>query len=462
MQRIEALARAGVLRRQRAQAVNNRPLRAALRLTIILAAATALGTLLLMLPISGTRRALHWNEALFTATSGLATTGLSIITPGQDLSVFGQVVLLLLMETGGVGFMIGAVVLFRAFGRAISLEERLSLRDSMGLIATSTVVQLGRTILTIALAIQGVGALVLWLLWLPRYGAGTAAYYAIWHTVSAFTNASFDLFSRAPDAPAGFPADPASLLVLCALVILGSIGIPVIYDLLRWPRQRRLTLHTRLTLITVAILLLIGTAGVFVGESKPGVLFAEDPWPRRLLLAFFHSATSRTAGFVLEPLQGMDASSVLVLTGLMFIGGSPGSMGGGISTSTVTVLVLAMWSYVRGRQQIVAFQRSIGIETVQKAAAILLIGLAGVGLISWLMLLTQRATMQEVVFEVVSAAATCGFTLGLTPRLDLIGQLLIAATMFGGRLGALTVVAALTSRVIESPITYPEERVLIG
>ena len=460
--RIADLARAGLLRPTENWTVVQRPLRAAMRLILILAAAVGIGTVLLMLPVSGAQRPLHFNEALFTATSALATTGLSIITPGQDLSFVGQMVLLLLMEIGGVGFMIGAVVLFRLLGRHLTLEERLSLRDSMGLVATSTVIQLARTVLVTVLTIQAIGALVLCLLWTPRFGLLQAAYYAVWHTVSAFTNASFDLFSRAPDAPAGFPTDSASLLTISTLVILGSIGIPVIHDLLNWPRRRRLALHTRLTLVVVAVLLTVGTVGVFIGESKPGVLFSDLPWQNRLLFAYFHSATSRTAGFVLVPLETMHASSVLLLMLLMFIGGSPASTGGGISTSTVAVLVLAMWSYVRGQRQIVAAGRSISYETVQKALAILVIELVGVMLVSWLLLLTQDATLQEVVFEVISAAATCGFTLGLTPRLDLFGQILIIITMFCGRLGALTIVAALTSHGQPTQMTYPEEQVLIG
>lgn len=434
----------------------------ALRLVAGLAVLTTCGTLLLMLPASGASRGLHADEALFTAVSALSTTGLSVITPGSDLSTFGQVVLLLLMQVGGIGFMVGAVTIYQLLGRRVTLEERLALRDSLGLISTSALLQLTRQVLIGVMLIEMAGALLLWLNWLPVYGARAALFYAIFHAVSAFSNASFDLFSGAPDAPAAFPADPGTLLTLSTLVILGSIGIPVLSDLVRWPWRRALSLHSRLTLMVAASLLALGTLGLFAGSSLPGTLFADQPWPRRLLLAYFHSATSRTAGFVLQPLGSMAQANVLLLTVLMFIGGSPASMGGGITTSVFAVLLLALASYARGRAQVVVSRRTIPTETVLKAAAVLTAALALCGAVTWLLLLSQPTTLPEALFETVSAFATCGFTLGLTPKLDLFGRLLVAFTMFWGRLGALTIVVILAQRDISPAVSYPEEQILVG
>lgn len=434
----------------------------ALRLVGGLAALTGGGTGLLMLPISGAERSLRADEALFTAVSALSTTGLSVITPGRDLSSIGQVVLLLLMQIGGIGFMVGAVAIFRLIGRRITLEERLTLRDSLGLISTASLLRLTRSVLIGVGLIEAAGALLLWLNWAPTYGAGRALFLAVFHAVSAFCNASFDLFSGTPDAPAAFPTDALTLLTLSTLVILGSIGIPVLADIVRWPFRRTLSLHTRLTLVVAGALLALGTAGLFIGESQPGALFADLPWPRRMLLAYFHSATSRTSGFVLEPLDRMAPANVLLLTALMFIGGSPASMGGGITTSTFAVLVLAMWSYVRGRMLVVVDRRTLPTETVLKGAAILIVALLLVGTTTWLLLLTQPARLDEALFEAVSAFSTCGFTLGLTPRLDVFGRLLIAFTMFWGRLGALTIVVTLARREVAPAVAYPEEQILIG
>ncbi len=434
----------------------------ALRLVAGLAILITCGTLLLMLPVSGAGRSLHADEALFTAVSALTTTGLSVITPGRDLSTFGQIVLLLLMQAGGIGFMVGAVTIYQLLGRQVSLEDRLTLRDSLGLLSTGALLRLTRQVLIGVVLIELAGALLLWLNWLPVYGAGAALYYAIFHAVSAFSNASFDLFSGAPDAPAAFPTDPWTLLTLSTLVILGSIGIPVLADLVRWPRLRTLSLHSRLTLLVAGGLLAFGTVGLFVGASLPGTLFADQPWPRRLLLAYFHSATSRTSGFVLQPLDSMAQANVLLLTALMFIGGSPASMGGGITTSVFVVLLLALVSYARGRAQVVVARRTIPTETVLKATAVLMVALMLCGVVTWLLLLSQPTTLPEALFEAVSAFATCGFTLGLTPKLDLFGRLLVAFTMFWGRLGALTIVVTLTQRDISPAVSYPEEQILVG
>lgn len=438
------------------------PAQMAVRVVLGLGLLVGVGTGLLWLPASGAERQLTLDEALFTAVSALATTGLTVITPGRDLSQFGQIVLLALMQVGGIGFMVGAVAVFRLLGRRITLEERLNLRDALGTISAEAVLTLTGRVVAGVLLIEGVGALLLWLNWLGRFGAGRAAYLAVFHAVSAFTNASFDLFSGAPDAPAAFPADAVTLLVLAALVILGGLGIPVIADLTRRARGLRLSLHTQLTLAAAGALLALGTLALFVGESQPGALFASLPWPRRLLLAFFHAAAARTAGFTLQSLDAMIPANVLVLTGLMFVGGSPASMAGGVTTSTLVVLMLAMWTYARGYSKIVVGGRTIPGETVSKAVAILTVAALIVLLVTWLLLLTQPITLSEALFEAVSAFSTAGYTLGLTPRLDLFGRLLIALTMFLGRLGALTVVVALARRAPTAPVGYPEEQVLIG
>lgn len=434
----------------------------ALRLVIGLALLIVAGTGLLWLPVSSTGRPLRLDEAFFTAVSALSTTGLSVVAPGRDLSLFGQVVLLVLMQVGGLGFMLSAIVIFRLLGRRIDLEERLALRDSLGLVSTRALLRLVRLVVGGGLLIEGAGAAFLWLNWQPLLGPQRAAYYAVFHSVSAFSNTSFDLFSGAPDAPAAFPTDPATLLTLCFLIIMGSLGIPALADLARWPRRRSLSLYGRLTLVTVAALLVLGTIVLFVAESRPDAMWAGQAWPRRLLLAFFHSTASRTSGFVLQPLGSMAPASALTLIWLMFVGGSPASMSGGITTSTLAVLVLATWNYVRGRSTVTVAGRSIPTETVLKALAILTISLLVVGVTASLLLLTQETTLTEGLFEAVSAFSTAGFTLGLTSRLTLFGRLLMAGAMFWGRLGPLTVVVALARREQPRRVAYPEEQILIG
>ena len=437
------------------------PLKPARRLVLGLALLVVIGTLVLRLPVCGREEALSWSQAFFTAVSALATTGLSVITPGKDLSLAGQGVLLMLMQLGGIGYMVLSVVVFMLLGRDVNFQDRVTLRDSLGLISGASLLRLLRLVVGGVLLIELSGALILGLLWTPAMGWRSAAYMGLFHSVSAFSNSSFDLFSGSPDAPAGFPRDAVTLLVLSSLVALGSIGIPVLSEVSQWRPGKRLSLHTQLTLVTVGALLLGGTALLFVGFSHAGDLFSDLPWPRRLLMAWFHSTTARTSGFVLEDLSQMHASCVLVLCGLMFIGGSPASMGGGVTTSTPAVLLLALYAQIRGRDRVSVAGRTLPPETVAKAGTILVLALVLCGTVSWLLLVTQQATLSQAIFETVSAFSTCGFTLGLTPQLNLFGQILLATTMFCGRLGVLTVVVAM-AQSRPSLIRYPEEKILIG
>jgi trk system potassium uptake protein TrkH len=429
-----------------------------------LAVLVMIGTVLLLLPVSGAGRALTWNEALFTAVSAVATTGMTIITPGVDLSLFGQVVLLVLMQLGGVGFMVAAVAVFRLIGKRVTFAERLTLRDSLGLLSAGQILSLTSRILAAVLFIEALGAVVLWLVWWPQYGPAWAAYFAIFHSVSAFTNASFDLFAGSPTAAAGFPTDALTLLTLAALIFLGGIGIPVIADLLRYPRRRFVSLHTRITLITAASLILVGTILFYLTESRGGSVFGDESAGRLWLLSFFHAVASRTSGFVVSAqFSQLAPANGLLLTILMFIGASPASMGGGITTSAFAVLVLAVWNFARGRSEIRAGRRTIPLEILFKAAAVATAAAAVIALVTWLLLYTQEnVTLVTALVETVSAFSTSGFSLGLTPRLNLFGQLLIAGLMFFGRAGTLTLIVALAQPSPAPAVGYPEERILIG
>lgn len=429
-----------------------------------LAVLAAVGTVLLWLPISGAERQLTWNEALFMSVSAVATTGMGIITPGVDLSLFGQTVLLVLMQLGGVGFMVAAITIFRLIGRQVTFAERLTLRDSLGLISAGQILRLLTRVLVAVLLIEALGAVVLWLAWRGQYGPWWAAYMAIFHSVSAFTNTSFDLFARADVAPAGFPTDPLTLLTLAALIFLGGIGIPVISDVIRYPRRRAVSLHTRITLITSLSLIVVGMVLFFLTEMRQGSVFGGETAARLWLLSFFHSVASRTSGFVITARFGQLApGNALLLTVLMFIGASPASTGGGITTSTLAVLLLAMWNFARGRSEIRAGRRTIPLEILFKAAAIITGATLVIVVATWLLLYTQEnVTLVMALVEAVSAFSTTGFSLGLTPRLNLFGQLLIAGLMFFGRAGTLTLIVALARPRVSQAVGYPQERILIG
>ena len=436
----------------------------ALGLVVGLGLLVIVGTILLWLPISAADGQLALNEAFFTSVSAVATTGLTIITPGRDLSVFGQSVLSVLMQLGGLGFMVTAITVFRLIGRPVTFSERLTLRDSLGLISARQILSLTTVTLASVLMIEAVGALVLWLAWRPIFGAGQAVYYAIFHSISAFTNSSFDLFTTTPNGVLNFPTDAVTLLTLSVLIFLGGIGIPVVSDLARWRSSRKLSLHSRLALATSAVLIVAGTIFFFAAEKKFQGVYAGDSSAQLLLLSFFHSVSSRTSGFVISAsFSQLEPANGLLLLALMFIGASPASMGGGITTTTFAVLVLAMWNFARGSPEIRAGRRVVPLEMLYKATAIVTAATAVIIVVTWLLLYTQdNITLAQALIESTSAFATSGISVGVTPRLNLFGQLLIAGLMFFGRVGTLTIIIALTRPSVVPPVRYPEERILMG
>ncbi len=445
---------------------SRRPVPTAARLVLGLATLVALGTLGLMLPVAGAERPLAWNEALFTATSALSVTGLGIITPATDLSLFGQLLLLLLIQVGGVGFMVVAVVVMRLLGRRIRLMDRLALSDSLGLLSPSAIVRLAMRVMVTVGAVEALGATLLYLHWRDdaRLSEGQRILFAVFHAVSAFCNAGFDLFAGTPGYPGGFPNDTISLSIVAGLIFVGGLGIPVTADLLAFPRERRISLHTRITLNVVILLMIVGAVGFFVAESGPRGTLAAEPLDRRLLLSLFQSISARSSGFVgVGEFGGLTPASQLLMMSLMFIGGAPASMGGGITTGTFAVLAISLWSQARGQAEATIGGRTLAVGTMRKAGAVLTISLLAVLLATWLILMTHDATLDEAAFEVVSAFATCGLSLGFTGRLNLFGQLVICLMMFWGRLGALTIIVAIAGRQGRAlPVRYPEEQILIG
>jgi trk system potassium uptake protein TrkH len=454
------------LERRNLKRLRHKPVPPPLRLVGGLAFLIAIGTGWLLLPISGTRQ-LTLMEALFTATSALSVTGLSVITPVRDLSLWGQILLMLLIQIGGVGFMVVAVIVFRLLGRRISFTDRIALSDSLGLLSPAAIVSLTRRVLITVITIELIGAFLLYIHWRtdPRLSEGQALFFALFHAVSAFCNAGFDLFTGTPGFNDGIPRDSVTLFVMGVLIFLGGLGIPVVADLIAYPNERRLSLHTRITLLVVSILVVGGAVGLWLGEAfdKDGALVGQ-PLDRQIIVTVFQSVSARTAGFAgIANFEQLTPASQLLLIALMFIGCAPASMGGGITTGTFAVLSISLWSYARGLPTAQFGGRSLATGMVRRAAAVLTISLFVVLVASWLLVTTHDTTLDRAVFEVVSAFATCGLTLGFTDELNTFGQLVIIAVMFWGRLGALTIIIAL-ARQSAAPqvVMYPEEQILIG
>lgn len=438
----------------------------ALRLVAGLFVLVIAGSVSLLIPELGSARPLAFHEAIFTAVSALTVTGLSTIAPGRDLTFLGQVVLLMLIQIGGVGFMVVAVIVFQLIGRSVRLQDRLALRDSLGLLRTTEIVWLTRRVLVAVVIMELIGALLLWLNWrnLPGLSEGERIFYALFHSVSAFCNAGFDLFNGLPQFPKGVPNDGVTLAILGLLIFIGGLGIPVVSDVLVWPARRALSLHSRITLFIAALLTVSGTLAMFLSESFYAGPMQQVPTLQRFGLSLFQAVSARTAGYAGFPsFELMSPGSQLSLLALMFIGSSPASMGGGITTGTFAVMLLGMWSYVRGRANTRVDGRSIGITSIRKAGAVLTIALVVVITATYLIVLTHpTATLDKALFEVVSAFATCGLSLAFTSELNGFGQIVIMLVMFWGRLGALTIVAALAQPRRQSKVVYPEEQILIG
>lgn len=434
----------------------------ALVLVVGFAAIILLGTILLRLPFAGAGRSLTWEEALFVSASATTVTGLTVITPSQDLSLFGQIVVLLLMEVGGVGFIAFSVVLFALIGRRLGLAERLILKQTLGVLETARIVNFTLYVLAVTLGIQAIGAFLLWLRWGPALGYGRAAYLAIFHAVSAFCNAGFDLYSGTGQVLFGFGRDPFTLSVMMALIVIGGLGILVVSDLILYPRHRRLSVHTKLTLAITALLIVGGLAMVLADEWFAGTAFAEFTWWERFWVALFSVISARTAGLTIIELDKLSPASALVLMVSMFIGGAPASMAGGVTISTVGVLMVAVLSTVRGLPQAVAFGRTLPLETIAKAVAIMTVSTLLCFVVTLLLLADRTGDMFPVAFEVVSAFSNTGYSLGATGDLDSFGRLLIVFTMFWGRLGPLTLVVMLAQRERPTLCRYPAEQIVLG
>jgi trk system potassium uptake protein TrkH len=436
----------------------------AMQLVAALVVLIAIGTALLLIPGAATRK-LSIMDALFTSTSASAVTGLSLFSISTDLSIWGQIILLFLIQIGGVGFIVAVVMLFRLIGRQLTLGERLAVTSSLGLGSPEQISLIMARAIGLMLAIEGVGAISLFIHWRVSgiVPAGKAVFYAIFHAVTAYCNAGFDLFNGLPEYPNGLPTDTLTLLIIGGLVILGGLGIPVYMDLI-YRRNRPFSLHTRLTVGISLLLIIVGWIGLLISEYRQTGVLSTMPFGQRTILAWFQSVSTRTAGFPgLPGFSELNFPSIVMLISLMFIGTAPASTGGGITTGTFVVLLLAVISYARGLDKIRVGKHTLPSGLVVRALVVFVISLSLVLFATWLLLLTNPFTLDQSLFEVVSAYSTTGLSLGITAGLNTVGRLIIMLTMFAGRLGAITIMISLLGRDKNRKlIDYPEESILIG
>jgi len=448
-----------------AVALAPRRLPIAVRLVAGLGLMVAVGTF--VLGFTGmTTAPLSLLDTSFMTTSAVTVTGLAVVPVSTTFTLLGQVVILLLAQVGGVGFMVMVVLALRLAGHQVSLVDRLALTSSIGLRDPRSVLQIMTRATLFILVVEGMGALLLYLHWTARgiVLPDDAWFYAIFHSVMAFCNAGFDLFSGNPAYGGGIPVDTVTLIIMGGLIIIGGLGIPVLADLLTRRRGPRLHLHTRLALWSSLGLVLVGWAGLLLVEFRLGGVLSGESFVDRAAIAWFQSVAARTAGFAsISDFGGLHSASLILMGGLMFIGSAPASMGGGITTGSFAVLALAVVSYATGRDGVYAGDRKISVDTVWRATFILVAGLVLVGFASWTILVLQDLASDAVVFEVVSAFSTTGLSLGITPQLAPASRVMIMLVMFWGRLGSVTIMLAILGRKPgQRLIDYPEEVVLVG
>lgn len=438
------------------------PARAPVLLALGFLAAIALGSLLLALPISNREGVITPAvTALFTATSAVCVTGLVVVDTRDYWSPFGQAVILLLIQVGGLGFMTSSTLLLLLIGRRVSLRERILMRETQEITPLGSVLGLTRQIALMTVAFEAFGALVLTLRFALEFPPDQALWMGVFHSVSAFNNAGFDIIGGFRSLTV-YSGDPVVLLTVALLVILGSTSFTALADLSRRRGFHPLLLDSKLILTTTSVLLAVATLGLLAMEYDNPNTLGPMGLPTKLLNAFFTAVTPRTAGFASVEVTGMTQAAILLVAGLMFIGGASGSTAGGIKVNTFAVLLAAIMSSLRGRTVAVAFGRELPQDHVYRALTIALLALALIFGVGILLAITEPFTLPQLMFEATSAFGTVGLSMGVTPGLSLTGELLIAATMYVGRLGPLTVALALAQ--FEKPIRYryPTDRAKIG
>ncbi|WP_242868905.1 TrkH family potassium uptake protein [Desulfotomaculum copahuensis] len=418
------------------------------------------GALLLMLPVSTMPgRQTGFLTALFTATSAVCVTGLVVVDTGTHWTAFGQVVILVLIQVGGLGFMSMATLFFVFMGRRIGLRERLVIQESLNQVNVAGVVRLVRAVLIFTVITEGFFALVLAARWSFDYGWQRGLWLGVFHAVSAFNNAGIDIIGGFRSLT-GYVNDPVITLSVAFLIILGGLGFAVVLELYNFRRTRRLSVHARLVLRVTASLLLGGTVLFALLEWRN--VLGSLPLYGKLLASFFQAVVPRTAGFNSVDIAALGDATLFLMIILMFIGASPGSTGGGIKTTTFGVLGITVWSMAGGREDVELFRRRIPPWQVYKALTVFLLSVFLVVLVSLLLCITERSRFLEALFETTSAFGTVGLSMGLTPHLSPAGRVLIILTMFAGRLGPLTLAYALAQRRRKSAVRYPEEKIMVG
>lgn len=425
----------------------------------------ALGTLLLMLPFSNREgTATTFMDAWFTATSATCVTGLVTNDTYTFWSEFGQVVILILIQIGGIGFMTIAISALTLTRKKIGLSERMLMQESVAAPQIGGIVRMSKFVLSGTLFFEGIGAVLLAFYFVPRLGLGKGIYYAVFHSISAFCNAGIDLMGYYSPSSSLITAGDSYLvsLTIAGLIIIGGIGFLVWEDLkkCKW-KFRYYRLHTKMVIFATGVLIIGGTLLMFLFEwGQPSM--EGKTLGQQILSAFFQAVTPRTAGFNTVDLNALTDSSQMLMVCLMFIGGSPGSTAGGIKTTTILILMLTIWTELRKRKDLELFRRRVEGEAIRHACCLMMFyGLLSIGS-SMAIATIENLGIKQTLFEAVSALCTVGLSLGITSSLGMVSQVILILLMFIGRVGGITILIAFTNHISTIPSKLPVEKISVG
>ncbi|MDI7741164.1 TrkH family potassium uptake protein [Lysinibacillus fusiformis] len=422
-----------------------------------------IGAFLLTLPIATANGvSLSFLDALFTATSATCVTGLVVVDTGNTFSMFGEIVILVLIQIGGLGFMTFATFLFTLLGKKISLKERILLKEAYNATSTAGMVKLVKRILLFTVIVEGIGAFLLAMRFAFDMPFGEAMYFGIFHSVSIFNNAGFDIFGDF-NSLTGYVDDPFVVLTICALIIIGGLGFVVINELYEYRETRKLSLHSKVVLTMTIILIAGASILIFLFEYGNDKTLGPLNLGGKILGAVFHGVSPRTAGANTLSMGDLTYATLFLTIFLMFIGGGSGSTAGGIKVTTFAVLMATVVSQLKGKEDVVLFKRRIVEETILKSMTVAVSGMMIVITVTFLLSITEHGhEFMMYLFEATSAFGTVGLSMGLTPELSSFGRILIIITMFIGRLGPLTLGFAITKKQTKEAYKRPKGNMMIG
>jgi trk system potassium uptake protein TrkH len=424
------------------------------------------GAILFRFPFSATKGPLRFVDALFTSTSAVCVTGLVVIDVGQDLSTLGQVITIFLFQIGGLGIITFSTVFFVLMGRGISFKGREIVQSTFLHTPRRDFIVIAKMVLWFTFFTEGLGTLFLFIRFSMDFPPGTAFYHAVYNAISAFNNCGYSLFS---DNLMSYQGDLIVNLTIMGLIVHGGIGFIVQYEVLSWFKgvQKRLSVHSKIVLITTTILILSGAFLFYLFERNH--IIKDVPILTKILASFFQSVTPRTAGFNTVDIGALTNATVLLMLVLMFIGASPGSTGGGVKTTSAALLVMLMWNRLKGNLDLNIFNRTIPREIVSRSISIIFASAFSIAIITSVLLITggghpaeSRHFFVEYLFDTVSAFGTVGLSMGVTPKLDDIQKYVLILMMFAGRVGPLTLAFSLSRGTGGKSLTYAEEGVMVG